>query len=111
MREVKNKTKNGRRGEYEQQSARGNARFRSSFSNDFMKEKERLFSVTFPSKNIHHPQTIIMLRRSAVTFAERASQQQQNENVETGNDRAEERMGAFFFISFLFFPLLLLLER
>jgi len=61
--------------------------------------KERLFSVKFLQKtsstNHHHVET----KRGDVR-RKSARQQQQNENVETGNDRAEERDGCVFFYLF-----------
>ena len=56
------------------------------------------------TNHLHHVET----KRGDVR-RKSARQQQQNENVETGNDRAEERDGCVFFISLLFFPLLFLL--
>jgi|TARA_B110000305_G_scaffold69189_1_gene77635 hypothetical protein len=71
--------------------------------------KERL-SVTFLQK--HHPQTTIMLRRSAVQFAERALASSSRTRASKLATTAQKRaMGAFFFVSFLFFLLLFLLER
>ena len=58
------------------------------------------------TNQLHHVET----KRGDVR-RKSARQQQQNENVETGNDRAEERDGCAFFISLLFFPLLFLLVR
>ena len=72
-------------------------------SNDFMKEKNDFFLSHFfkkhpSSTNHHHVET----KRGDVR-RKSARQQQQNENVETGNDRAEERDGCVFLY---LFPLL-----
>ena len=64
------------------------------------------------SSKKHHPQTTIMLRRSAVTFAERALASSSRTRTSKLATTAQKRgMGAFFFISLLFFPLLFLLVR
>lgn len=53
-----------------------------------------------------------MLRRSAVTFAERALASSSRTRTSKLATTARKRgMGAFFFISLLFFPLLFLLVR
>ena len=70
--------------------------------------KERLFSSHF-FKKIHHPQTIIMLRRSAARSPKERSPATTERNVKTGNDRAEEGMVRFS-LSLPLLPLLFLLE-
>ena len=116
-----NKTKNnGTWGEKRSgfKRERRNARVRSSSRTTFQsvvkrrkkkteKEVNDLCQISSKKTNhLHHVET----KRGDVR-RKSARQQQQNENVETGNDRAEERDGCVFLISFLFFPLLFLLER
>ena len=52
-----------------------------------------------------------MLRRSAVTFAERALASSSRTRTSKPAIAQKRGMGAFFFISLLFFPLLFLLVR
>lgn len=83
----------------DRRTARVRSSSRTTFHRGEAKKKKHVNDLCqISSKKTNHLHHHVETKRGDVR-RKSARQQQQNENVETGNDRAEERDGCVFFLS------------